>query len=560
MSKNYSYNPSNRSIVFGDTGNMYLNEALRLKLADQTAYMEKKTLKEIPHFSLLKNNVKGAKLFISELMKGKFTRIIGDYDADGMCGTAILISGCRQLGFGESILDYVIPSRLKDGYGLSPNIVKKAIDDGVEVIVTVDNGIAAVDAIKMAKDAGIVVIITDHHTAPAILPVADVLINPRVPGETLPFTLISGATVAWYFLAAIREELGTPLDLLQFMDLIALTIMSDVMPLDNINLAFLKKGMEQIKSREKKLYQLSWPEEWHQSEEIDETALSFIFVPMLNALGRIDDANKGVQLLMSRDQKEIQKIFFEMKEVNETRKMISRKSTEEAESYVLDEVDSNANVVIVKGDYHEGIVGIIAGRIAEIHTKPAIVMSYNEETGLYKGSARTVGNIHLYDFIFQASEFIEYGGGHKGAVGLAVRPEKFEQFKKKLEEISMEIPKEDFINNNLIPISIKLHHLTDDVFSTIREFGPYGNTNPKPKFITKGIVSDARPIRDGLHYEAKVTDPETNYTITALFFNIRNKDSFLEAIKEEIEFSCEPLLKYDKNTKKYVKQISCKLL
>lgn len=561
MSKqNYKYDSSNRGILLTDTKDLYLYEALRLKLADQTAYMDKKTLSEIPHFSLLKNNVKGAKLFLSGLMEGKFTRVIGDYDADGMCGTAIFIGGCRQLGFGEQILDYVIPSRLKDGYGLSPNIVKQAIEDGVEVIVTIDNGIAAVDAIKMAKDAGIIVIITDHHTAPAILPEADVIINPRVPGETLPYTYISGATVAWYFLAAIKEELGTPLDLLQFMDLIAITVMSDVMPLDNINLAFLKKGMQQIKSRQKKLYQLSWPEQWHEAEEIDETALSFIFVPMLNALGRISDANKGVELLISRNQQEIQDIFFEMKEVNERRKIISRESTEEAENYVLDEVNAEANVVIVKGEYHEGIVGIIAGRIAEIHTKPAIVMSFNEETGLYKGSARTVGDIHLYDFVFQASEFIEYGGGHKGAVGLAVRPENFNNFKETLEKISMTIPKEDFINHNLVPIEVELHHLTDDVFSVIREFGPYGNTNPKPKFITKGIVSEPRPIRDGLHYEVKVTDPKTNFTVTALFFNIRKKEDFLKAIEEEINFSCEPLLKYDKNTKSYVKQISCKLL
>jgi len=538
-----------------------LSQYLFDRLTKQTEYMEEKSLKEIPHYTLLKNNVKGAKLFLKEVFAGKKARVIGDYDADGMCGTAIFISGIRELGFSKEVVDFVIPSRLRDGYGLSPNIVKQAIKDGVEVIVTIDNGIAAVEAIQMAKDAGITVIITDHHTAPAILPNADIIINPRVPGETLPYTIISGATVAWYFLAAIKYELESPLDLFQFMDLIAITVMSDVMPLDNINLAFLSAGMKKIRSRDKKLYQLAWPQEWHESEEIDETALSFIFVPMLNALGRLADANVGVDILTSKDQQEIQNLFRDMKKINEERKDMSRKNVEEAEKYVLDNVNPTANVVIVKGNYHEGVVGIIAGRIAEIHTKPAIVFSYNEETGLYKGSARTVGNIHLYDFIFQASEFIHNGGGHKGAVGLSVKPENFEAFKNKLEEISMNFKPEDFINENLVPIDVELSELTEKVFETIRQFGPYGNTNPKPTFICEVEITDLREIRDGLHYETKVVDPKTNDQIVGLFFNVRDKEKFVTQTKEgTVKISCQPLLKFDSHSKKYIRQLSCKVL
>jgi len=538
------------------------NQELEKKLMKQTKDMIPKTLKELPHYSTMKNVVAGAKLLIERLMDGSRVLVVGDYDADGMMATTILVSFMRKAGFSEEVFDYIIPSRLKDGYGLSPNIIHYAIEQGFDTIVTVDNGIAAVEAIALAKEHGLTVIVTDHHTAPKVLPIADIIINPKQPGETFPFIEISGATVAWYFVAALKDELNFPCDIRQYLDFVAITIMSDVMPLHDINLGLLSYGMDIIKSRERFVYQLTWKDEWTSKEEIDETALSFSFVPMINAIGRIDDANLGVRLFLSKDKKEIYELFKTMKEVNDARKVMSRENTYNAED-IGDIEDTHGNVIIVQGKYHEGVVGIIAGRLAEKYRKPAYVFTYSEEKKIWKGSARTSGNIHLYNITNEANEFILGWGGHKGAVGLGVKDEDFEDFKKRMMEVTSTIPEEEFINKDLKPIEISLKDIDSDTFRIIRNYGPYGNSNPKPTFRTKVKILESRPIQDGLHWETTVEGVDTKYSIKAMFFNVhhdrisRDDDNIPSLPKGEIDVSIQIANSYDQNNETYLHEIFC---
>jgi len=538
------------------------NKALHKKLLKQTKNMIKKELKELPHYSMMKNLVAGAKLLIEKLMSGSRVLVVGDYDADGIMATTILVSFMRKAGFSKDIFDYIIPSRLKDGYGLSPNIIHYAISEGFDTIVTVDNGIAAVEAIALAKENGITVIVTDHHTAPKVLPNADILINPKQPGETFPFIEISGATVAWYFVAALKDELNFPYDIRKLLDFVAITIMSDVMPLNDINLGLLEYGMNIIKERKRYIYQLTWKEEWTAKEEIDETALSFSFVPMINAIGRIDDANLGVELFLSEDKTEIKKLFLIMKEVNDKRKKMSRENTYNAEN-IGDIEDSHGNVIIVQGDYHEGVVGIIAGRLAEKYRKPAYVFSYNEEKDIWKGSARTSGNIHLYNITNEANEFILGWGGHKGAVGLGIKPENFENFKQRMLDVTSKIPSEEFINDDLKPIQIELKDIDSTTFEIIREFGPYGQSNPKPTFNAIVEIVESRPIQDGLHWETTVKGKNSNFTMKAMFFNVHNdklsrdEDNVPSLPEGEVPVDIQVANTYDQNNDSYIQEIYC---
>jgi len=518
-----------------------------------------KTLKDLPAPSQLKNCEFAAKTIIDWLMAGKRLLVVGDYDADGILATTILISFLREAGFTEDFVDYLIPSRLKNGYGVSPDIVKYAKEEGFDFIVTVDNGVSANAAVDLANEYDIPVIITDHHTAPSVLPSAYTIVNPRVPGETFPFPFISGATVAWYLVAAMRAEMDIGIDIRKYLDFVAITIISDVMPLNDINLPLLKAGMKKIKNRERFLYELIW-NDWS-APTINTTEISFSLVPKINAIGRINDANIGVKMFLSKSKQEIKELFDYVTEVNEKRKEMSRSYVEQAEHFIEDNHIGDDPVIIVRNkDFHEGIVGIIAGKLAEKHQKPAYVFSYNEEKDIWKGSARSVGNIHLYDLTNKASEFIAGFGGHKGAVGLGVTEENWDKFSEALKTAAKEIPESEFIDDSLIPIECTLNDIDSEALELLAKYGPYGHGNPEPIFLTEGVqLNIEREMKGGLHFKATVSDGTGS--AVGLFFNV-NKEEFLGRLEEEEEHSIlyYPSLKYDLRKDEFSHELICTLL
>ena len=489
-----------------------------------------KTLRDLPLPHQLKNCTRAAKRIVQNLMDGKKMLVLGDYDADGILATSILMSFLREVGFTEEFVDFKIPSRLEDGYGLSVNLVHYAIENNFDFIVTVDNGISAVEAVKVAKENNIEVIITDHHTVPSIIPDADIIVNPKMPDETFPFREISGATVAWYLTAALNIELKTDIAMAKYLDFVAITIMSDVMPLDNINIPLFNYGLNLIKQRKRYVYNLLW-NDWT-APTIDSTELSFSLVPRINAIGRIDDANKGVKLFISKDKQEIYQLYQELTEVNEKRKTMSRQSTKEAEAIISKLKISDDPVIVVRGDFHEGIVGIIAGRLAEKYKRPAYVASYNEKKGVWKGSARTFGNIHLYDLTNQANEFLSGFGGHKGAVGFMVKDENWEKFKDKLNEVGKTFKKEDLIDTSVDPILCELSEITDEVIQIIQDNKPYGNDKKEPIFLVENVTFEIeKELKGGLHYKGRLKQNGTS--VPALFFNV--EDDFLELIQKILD-------------------------
>lgn len=525
---------------------------LKEQLIKQTEKRTELSLKDLPHFSELNNNIKAAKRILELLYQGKRMLIVGDYDADGIFATTILYSFLRETGFG-SFVEYFIPSRIKDGYGMSPNVVVYAKENYFDFIVTVDNGIAAVDAINMALKDGIEVIITDHHTAPKVLPNVDIIVNPRVDGEKFPYTHISGATVAWYLVAALKSELNSNIDIRKYLDFVAITIISDVMPLDNLNLAFLKYGISLIKERKREFYNLLW-NDWT-APTINETSIAFSLVPMINAIGRIDDANVGVDMFTSTDKNQIKKYFNEMKAINEKRKELSRNYVIEAES-LLENVDTTESAIIVRGDFHEGIVGIIAGKLAEKHKKPAYVFSYSEEKHVWKGSGRSYADIHLYDLTSSAAEFIAGFGGHKGAVGVGITDEKFSDFEAKIKETASLIDKELFIDKNISLFECELSEIDLELMSMIDTYGPYGNGNKKPLFKSSGQIIIDMELKGGLHYKCKINTGGKSYI--GLFFNVEK--TFLDSIGDNVDFTFDPVYKFDAKNKEFSVEFICNLI
>ncbi len=532
-----------------------LLDILENKLKEQTKDRFVPSLKDLPKPESLKNCFKAAERIIYLLNKGKRMLIVGDYDADGIFATTILYSFLQEVGY-SFLVDYIIPSRLKDGYGLSPNIIHYAIDNGFDFIVSVDNGVAAIDAINLANKHNLEVIITDHHTAPAVLPAVDIIVNPRVPGETFPYTHISGATVAWYLVAAIKNHINSKIDIRKYLDYVAITIISDVMPLDNLNLALLKYGINEIKQRKRMFYKCLW-NDWT-APTIDETAIAFSLVPMINAIGRINNANIGVQMFLSTSDTEVKLCFNSMKEINETRKDLSRTYIKEAENVLISDIDLTSNVIIIKNaDFHEGIVGIIAGKLAEKYRKPAYVLSYNHEKNIWKGSARTYANVHLYDLTNKATEYIAGFGGHKGAVGLAVTEENWAKFTQALRTAASNIPAEDFIDNSLILLDSEISDFDLRLTGLLSKYGPYGHGNKKPSFKIKASVKIEKDLKNGLHYKCLLMNEDKTNAITGLFFNV--EDQFIEKIaaREIHELKVDPTLSYDLKNDTFKVELIC---
>jgi len=494
-----------------------------------------KQLSDLPQPEQMYNLMSMAKEVYKRLLKGERCLIAGDYDADGVMATTILKSFFNDIGFGP-LVDFLIPDRFKDGYGLSPNIVEYAKDGGYNFIITVDNGIAAVKAVELANSYGITVFLTDHHTVPVdpdsgeeILPPAKFVVCPKQKNETFPFIEISGATVAWYLTAAIVKSQNLTYDMSRYLDFVGITVITDVMPLTDINLAILKYSLKKVGKKERMIYRLILKD-----YSVDEVSYGFSLGPMLNAAGRIDNANFLVDLFISRDQAEIVKLHQKMFELNEKRKLISHEQTQLA----MTMVSEDDKIIVVKGNFHEGVVGIIAGRLAEVFKKPAIVLSWNEEGQVLKGSARTFGNVHLYNTLFKIKPLFVGFGGHAGAAGMALELKNFDKIKTALNDIAKTIPAKDWESFEADPFLLPVGDITPDIVHLLESYGPFGHGNPKPRLEIHSEIQILRSMKNELHWATLAK--EDGESIEAVFFNVGEKFPSLLDCDGKLKFTAEP--------------------
>ena len=430
------------------------------------------SLSDIPHPSQLLHAEKAARRIADAVRGGERIALVGDYDVDGVTATALSVLFFRQIPYP---LQVVIPNRFTDGYGVSPGVLDRIEAD---VVFTVDNGINAFEAAEVCKARGIDLIITDHHTPSDSLPDAYAVVDPKREDDRYPFPEICGAQVAWLLLALVKRELGLSVDMRQFLELLALAVIADVMPLTGINRAIVQAGLRQM-SRSKR------PASVIIREALDTTKLgaddiAFQIAPRLNAAGRLEDAAIALEFLTAEDETAAYRQFERLTQLNSFRKAIEAETTEAAVS----QVDPADRIIVVAGEgWHEGVVGIVASRLVQRFERPAIVLSIDGERA--KGSARSIGNISIYDLIASQAPLLQKFGGHKMAAGLALSREDIGRFKNGINEEAAKLDAEDFLPTEEIVGRLEAGSVDFELLEILERFEPYGEGNPRPRFLAK---------------------------------------------------------------------------
>lgn len=442
------------------------------------------------------------------ILKNETITIVGDYDVDGIVSTTIMLDFFTSINVK---VKHIIPNRFEHGYGLSPKIVD-LIDDGL--VITVDNGISAYAASVKLKEKNIDLIITDHHTVGDKVPIALAIINPKQHDCNFEFKDICGAQVAWYFCAAIKKELNLDVNMGNFLDLLSIAIIADIMPMTNLNYTMVKQGLKKLKSSSRESFKLL--NQILAKESLASDDVGFMIAPKLNSAGRMDDASIALEFLLSKNQNEAYENLALLDELNNYRKTLQEDISKKADS----KTSKNDNAVVVWGeDWHEGVIGIVASKLSNSHKKPAFIFSINN--GIAKGSARANSNVNLYDLISKASHLLLGFGGHKNAAGLSLKEENLDAFKEIINSQLNDF-KDDLHNEYITLGELDVGSVDLEFLSIIEEFEPYGLENDRPIFtISNAIVLKSDLIgKDKNHL--KITLNSDGVVFEALKFNDSN--------------------------------------
>lgn len=418
------------------------------------------------------------------LNKEKIT-IVGDYDVDGVVSTAIMIDFFNAIDYE---VEYIIPNRFEHGYGLSPKITE-LIHEGL--VITVDNGISAVEASKILHEKKIDLIITDHHTIPKELPIALAIINPKQEECQFAFKEICGAQVAWYFCAAIKNEMGLKVDMSGFLDILSIAIIADIMPMTSLNYTMVKHGLKKIKTSQRPaLIELN---ELMQKSNFTSDDIGFFIAPKINSAGRMDDASVALSFLLAQNKQDALECLEMLNELNNYRKLLQEEISQKA----INEVQEHDNAIIVWGeDWHEGVIGIVASKLSNKYKKPAFIFSITHDVA--KGSARANGDINLHSIISTASHLLLGFGGHKNAAGLSLKKEHLDLFKQTINEAISHCDDSLHIEPSTLG-ELDVNSVDLEFIDIIEQYEPYGLDNSRPIFK----VSNAHVVNSSLFGKEK---------------------------------------------------------
>ncbi len=431
-----------------------------------------KKLSQIPNPALLQDATNAAKKIVQTIQEKKKITIVGDYDVDGVSATAIVIDFFRQIPYP---IEAIIPNRFKDGYGVSPNILQRVDAD---LIITVDNGISAIEAADICKQKGIELIITDHHTPSETLPDAYAIVDPKLSTCPYPFKEICGAQVAWLLLALVKKELSLNIDMKQFLDILAIAIIADIMPLIDINRTLVKEGLHILMSSNRPASIII--RDFLNKSTISSEDIAFQIAPRVNSAGRLEDASIALEFFTAKTTEEAYAQFEKLNKLNEERKATEAQTTKEA----IESVSEIPHVIIVAGeDWHEGVVGIVAARLVDHFGKPAIVLSIKD--GVAKGSARSLGDVSIYELIKDNEKFLNKFGGHKMAAGLSLDVENLDAFRDGVNLSGSRLDPKDFIPKDAQTGIITSDMIDFELLDLLESFEPFGEANPRPRFLIK---------------------------------------------------------------------------
>lgn len=460
-----------------------------------------------------------------KIQENKKIRIIGDYDVDGIISVFILYTALKECG---ANVDYEIPDRIKDGYGINENIVKTAYDEDVDTIITCDNGISAIDQIQYAKNLGLTVIVTDHHDVPFveengvrtfISSQADAIINPKQIECEYEFKSICGAGVAFKLMEVLYEELGmNKEECYKLIEFVAIATVCDVVDLIDENRIFVKNGLNMLNNTTnigiKALKKASGLED----KEITAYHLGFVIGPCLNASGRLDSAKKGLELLLMENYEDAENLAQEIVDLNDARKDMTKEGVDRAINIIdSTEVTNDKILVVYIPDIHESLAGIVAGRVKEKYNKPTIILTKSEEG--VKGSARSIEEYNMFEGLLACKELLDKFGGHPMAAGLSLQEDKVDELRKELNN-KCKLTDEDLTRKIMIDASLPLEYLNINLIKELDVLEPFGKGNAKPVFGVRDVkVTKAMLLGKDKNILKLRLLTNNNLTIDAMIFN-----------------------------------------
>ncbi len=479
---------------------------------------------------LFKDMEKAVDILFEAIKNNECIRIIGDYDIDGICSTYILVKAISKFT-GNISMD--IPDRIKDGYGINKKLIKKAYDEKIKLIITCDNGIAAIDETAYAKELGMKVIVTDHHNVPFDIVdnqmvykrvQADAVVNHKQPDCTYPFKEMCGAAIAYRFVMAcmlkLKEKQDTRYKLIEAFEkemiiFAGIATIGDVVSLLDENRIIAKAGLSLLKENTNIGLEALINRCELDKNNISSFHIGYIIGPCLNAAGRLETAKMGLELLLCDNKEKAEKLAEELVILNQKRKELTLEGEKKAVDYALKMEDSKVLVIFLE-DIHESIAGIIAGRIREKFNKPTIILTKGEE--MVKGSGRSIEGYNMYEEINKCSKLLSRFGGHIMAAGVSLEEKNVEAFREMLNK-NCSLTEDDYIKKVWIDVPMPLNYISGELIHELKKLEPFGKDNEKPIFAVKDIVVKKMYLMGKAKNMARLILVENGYEIAGVMFN-----------------------------------------
>lgn len=491
---------------------------------------------------LFKDMEKAVDILFEAIKNNERIRIIGDYDIDGICSTYILVKAISKFT-GNISMD--IPDRIKDGYGINKKLIKKAYDEKIKLIITCDNGIAAIDETAYAKELGMKVIVTDHHNVPFDIVdnqmvykrvQADAVVNHKQPDCTYPFKEMCGAAIAYRFVMAcmlkLKEKQDTRYKLIEAFEkemiiFAGIATIGDVVSLLDENRIIAKAGLSLLKENTNIGLEALINRCELDKNNISSFHIGYIIGPCLNAAGRLETAKMGLELLLCDNKEKAEKLAEELVILNQKRKELTLEGEKKAVDYALKMEDSKVLVIFLE-DIHESIAGIIAGRIREKFNKPTIILTKGEE--MVKGSGRSIEGYNMYEEINKCSKLLSRFGGHIMAAGVSLEEKNVEAFREMLNK-NCSLTEDDYIKKVWIDVPMPLNYISGELIHELKKLEPFGKDNEKPIFAVKDIVVKKMYLMGKAKNMARLILVENGYEIAGVMFN--GLEDYLTGIRDK---------------------------
>ena len=492
------------------------------------------------------------------VVKNEKILVYGDYDVDGITGTAVLVMFFRSLGCDVS---YHIPSRFTEGYGVNDESIRQFAEEGVDLIVTVDTGVTAVDEAQTAKNLGIDMIITDHHQCKEVLPDALAVINPKRPDSKYPFAELAGVGVAFKLICGYccyqatgavsynKEDRELLFEIIRdcykrYGEIIALGTIADIMPVTDENRLIIAYGLMRMSKTKnvglRALLEQTEINAANSKKKISTSTVSFTLAPRINAAGRLGDASRAVELFLTDDESLAAEIARELCETNRERQAEENAISYEAEKMIAEQVNfATDKIIVLESDtWHHGVIGIVSSRITDKYHLPSILISFEGDGDVGKGSGRSIECFDLNEALTKCSDLLVKSGGHSFAAGLTVEREKLPAFKEKIGNIAREtITDEDAEPRTYVDLQLYPEDLTLDLLTELAQLEPFGTSNPVPLFMLCGLtIKEIVPVSAGKHL--RITFSYEDKTLSAMYFGKSEADfQFMVNDKVDILFN-----------------------